>query len=166
MNTNRNGDKTLQTDLGQTWRLQKVNSQSPMGDWLLHSAQRELQHWQKDMAKIVLDAFVHELEDRTPYELYMVYQKGQGYTGTVNSDVFVMHIPRKKVWFVSTTENTWIVEEKLENFPLKIEDAVGSLCDIETRKILYEWSDTMRSIPTSTVMRTEQEYLELAQGTR
>jgi len=155
--TTRNGELSFETDLGQTWRSLEINSPNPTSDWLYQSAQGDLQHWQKDMAKVVLDSFVHEVQDRCPYVLYNVYQKGQGYASRA-SDVFVMRIPSNNVWFVSTTEHTWLFEEALQNFPIKVEHAAGSILTKEVRQKFYDWSDTQRGITPSKIIYTDNDY--------
>lgn len=157
--TNRNGDLSLETDFGQTWRTIQINGKNPMSDWMYQSAQQELQHWQKDIAKVVLDSFVHEMQDHCPYVLYNVYQKGQGYAST-QSDVFLMRIPHNNVWFLSTSQHTWVFEEKLQNFPIPVEEALGSILDLQVRQILYNWSDNQRGIKTKKIMYTDEHYVE------
>jgi len=158
LKTNRNGDLSLETDLGQTWRTLQLRGKTAITDWIFNSAQGNLQHWQKDMSKIVLDSFVHEIQDEHPYTIYQVYQKGQGYQSKV-SDVFLMRIQSHNVWFVSTSEHTWIVEESLENFPLNTDLATGSILNETVRKQLYDWSDSLRGIKTKKQsLYTEKDY--------
>jgi hypothetical protein len=157
--TNRNGDLSLETDLGQTWRTIQINGQTPMSDWLYQSAQQELQQWQKDMAKVVFDAFMNHVEDHCPYVVYNVYQKGQGYASR-NSDVFLMRIPSKNVWFISTSGHTWVFEEALDNFPIPVDEALGSILDRQVRQELYDWSDNQRGIKTKKIMYSDEQYLE------
>jgi hypothetical protein len=155
--TTRNGDLYLDTDLGQTWKTIQSNGQTAISDWLWQSAQTEQCHWQKDMAKVVLDAFVHELKDQTPYTIYHVYQRGQGYQSR-QSDVFLMRIPSHNAWFLSTSDHTWIFEESLENFHINIETAIGSIMDREVRQQLYDWSDQRRGIPIKKIKYTDSDY--------
>ena len=161
--TTRNGELEFETDLGQTWRTLKINSSNPMSDWLYQSAQGELQHWQKDIAKVVLDSFSSEVMDSNSYLLYNVYQKGQGYAST-SGDVFLMRIPSRKVWYISTSEHTWVFEEALENFPINVELAVGSVLNRDTRQTLYDWSDRQRGIPPKKIKYTDNNYKDRGLG--
>jgi len=155
--TSRNGDLFLETDLGQTWRTIELSGRNAITEWMYNSAQTTLQHWQKDIAKVVLDAFVHEMQDEHVYTVYRVYQKGQGYTSTA-SDVFIMRIKHLNIWYISTSDNTWIFEEKLENFPLMVSDAEGSILEREVRQMLYDWSDTQRGIKPKKIIYTDEDY--------
>lgn len=155
--TSRNGDLFIETDLGQTWRTIQLSGKAALTEWIHTSAQTNLQHWQKDMAKVVLDAFVQEIQDEHVYTIYRVYQKGQGYTSTA-SDVFIMRIKHLAVWYISTSDNTWIFEEKLENFPLATEDATGSILDLQVRQNLYDWSDQRRGIKPKKIRYTDEHY--------
>lgn len=158
--TNRNGELYLETDFGQTWRTLEMRGRTAMSDWLFGSAQTELQHWQKDLAKVVLDAFVDEIHEDGkpfPYTIYRVYQKGQGYQST-QSDVFLMRIPAHNIWYVSTSENTWIFFENLDNFPIFAEEAIGSVLDRNVRQHLYDWSDHKRGIAPNKIKYTDNDY--------
>jgi hypothetical protein len=158
--TNQNDDIEIQTDMGQTWRALLINSSSPVTDWLSKSSQNNLAHWQKDMIKVILDAHHNELSDSSQrnFDLYHVYQKGQGYQSR-SSDVMLMRIPDKNVWFFSTSDNTWLFEQKYENFTIDVEISIGGVLDKEIRQQLYDWSDRMRGIKTDTVRYTDQDYI-------
>lgn len=155
--TSRNGEMSIETDLGQTWRTLELNGSHALTDWIHQSAQGSLQHWQKDMSKVVLDAFVHEIQDHHNYKVYKVYQKGHGYQSTA-SDVFMMRIPQHAVWCIFTSEHTWIFEETLDNFPLTVEDAEGSILKETVRQSLYDWSDTMRGIKPKKIIYNDEHY--------
>lgn len=155
--TTRNGDIEIATDVGQTWRTLRIVSSSPVTEWLSRSSQNTLAHWQKDMIKVVLDAYSHTIpEHGQAFELYQVYKKGQGYTST--SDVMLMRIPQYNVWFFSTSENTWLFEQKLENFSMTIDQSVGSILDKTVREQIYVWSDTQRGIKPSRIKYSDQDY--------
>lgn len=158
-NTSRNGELYIETDMGQTWKCLEVNDSSPMTAWIAKSAQTELQHWQKDIAKVVVDAFVDQLPDfgSSSYTLYHVYQKGQGYRST--SDVMLMRIPSRNIWFISTEKNTWMIENKFDNFTLFTSDALGSILEKTVRTTLYDFSDSQRGIKQSSIKYTDADYV-------
>lgn len=159
INTNSNGELYIQTDMGQTWKCMSINDASPMSKWLSLSSKHILQHWQKDMCKVVLDAYINQLPEsgEASYQLYHAYQKGQGYTS--GSDIMLMRIPLANIWFISTTDYTWIIEEKFENFTIFKSDAFASILDKPTRQMLYDWSDSMRGIKPNKIRYTDQDYL-------
>jgi len=156
--TERQDNLQIETDMGQTWRCMEINSTSPMTNWTKMSGHTELQQWQKDMCKVILDAFVAQLPEggANSYQLYHVYKKGQGYQST--SDVMLMRIPSKSVWFVCTTEHTWLIQEKYNNFTINCDDAIGSVLDSTVRQQLYDWSDQQRKIRKSKIKYTDLDY--------
>lgn len=159
--TNQNDDMFIETDMGQTWRAMPITSSNPVTDWLQRSSQNTLAHWQKDMIKIILDAYQHTLPDiyEKTFCLYHVYKKGQGYQSK-NSDVMLMRIPDKNVWFISTQENTWLFEQEYENFTITADMAIDSILEENTRQQLYNWSDSMRGIKPAKVKYSDDDYVK------
>ncbi len=156
--TTRNDELHLETDIGQSWRTFEIYDSNAFTEWMYTSAKGDLQTWQKDIAKVVLDALNNHITSTKSVILYKVYQKGRGYKDS-SGDVFIMRIPNCDLWFISTTEHTWIFQESLENFYIKVENAEESVLNKEMRQRIYDWSDGLRGITPRQAQYTEADYI-------
>lgn len=140
MNITRNEEIRLKTDYGQTWHATLVKDFNPFGEWL-HANHTKLREYQRDMIQLIHQAYNKEY-DMNSIDLYWVYQRGKGYKNQ-SHDVALAHIPSKYLWILMTSENTWLLENKYNNFNFRVEDASGSVTDEYTQDLIWNFRDYM-----------------------
>lgn len=92
----------IKTDRGNQYETQLVaGTGTPFTDWWSKQHQSELRRWQKDALFSEFSRTHGELE------LYLVYQRGGGYSQP--HDIALAYCPNKRLWLLSTQDNTWIV---------------------------------------------------------
>jgi hypothetical protein len=155
--TNRNGEVTIDTDRGQTWKTTVVKEENPFGTWLW-AHHTPLRTYQRDFMQIIHKAFNPEHACHA-IELYWVYQRGRGYQDQT-ADIALARIPTCNVWIIMTPDNTWLIENQFSNFTLKVSDALGPVTDQYTKDQLWNFHDSMLGLRSPKKQYTEQDYVE------
>lgn len=127
--------KRIETDRGDLYEMMPVsfsNNEAPVTTWWDKQAQTDLRRDQ-------LDCLIKEYwRQHNPLDLYLVYKKGDGYSQP--HDIMLAHDPQQELWILSTREHTWF-EKQVTDTIFHTDNALGSIGDIESRKIIYEVID-------------------------
>lgn len=137
LNTNKNGEQRLFTDLGQTWNITTVKESNQFTVWL-QANHTNLREWQRDMLQIIHQAYNQET-GLHPMQMHWVYKKGQGYLS--QSDCAFAIIPSKNLYILMTPQNTWIQESKFQNLKFSVSDASGCVTSKETQDEIWNFRD-------------------------
>lgn len=155
IHTNRNGEITLQTDMGQTWKTTPVKEKTQFSEWLWahHTILRE---YQRDFLQIIHQAF-NPLSGMHDIQLYWVYKQGQGFKDQ-STDIAFARLESANVWILMTPQNTWMVENALENFNLEVSESLGPVTDESVKDELWNFHDEMLNIRAPKKKYTDADY--------
>lgn len=157
VNTNKNGDITIHTDMGQTWKTTRVKEHNQFGEWLW-AHHTTLRQYQRDFMQLIHQAFNPETGLHS-IALYWVYQQGKGYQEQ-SADIAFARLESCNSWILMTPQNTWMIETKYESFSLDVEDSLGPVTSQETKDALWEFHDSMLGIKSKKKQYTDKDYVE------
>ena len=122
--TDRNGNHSILTDLGQTFKTSLVSPEygTPRTSWWIKQHQSEMRNWQKDLVLGELDRLYRRLNWSWEMNYYLVYEERKGMNQP--HDVVFARIPNANIWILGTAKHTWIHLCDLENFWLYPNTAV------------------------------------------
>ena len=154
--TNRNGDISLRTDIGQTFKTTVVKEYNQFTIWLQahHTLLRE---YQRDFLQIIHQAYSPQT-GLHPIELYWVYPQGRGYLEQ-SSDIAFAKIPSKNIWILMTNQHTWMEETQYGNFFLNVDDAIGAVTNKETKDAIWAWRDAQLGIRAPKKQYSDLDYV-------
>lgn len=124
------GDWYINTDRGDRYECFAItNTNTPWTQWWGMQNQSSLREWQKDMMR----PFATKILDMEPY---IVYKKNHGHNQA--HDVMLCHSEFTHLWFLSTTNDFWIIQSDYGQIELPIEDSLGSVLERTSRDEIWK----------------------------
>ncbi len=135
LDQSQSGEYTIKTDRGSRYQAFAIaNSQTPWSTWWEMQNQSDLRLWQKD----IMRDFGTRWNDLTPF---VIYKKNAGHSQP--HDMALANSASKNIWIFSTERDFWIIPSQFGNFDFSVEDSMGSILDVTTRKEIYKVIDTL-----------------------
>lgn len=122
--TDRNGNHSIVTDMGQTFKTSIVAPQygNARTTWWEKQHQSEMRRWQADLVLGEMDRLYRRLNFSWEMQYYLVYEERKGMNQP--HDVVFGRIPLANLWILSTAQYTWFHRCDLDNFWLYPNTAV------------------------------------------
>jgi hypothetical protein len=135
--TDRNGNHSINTDLGQTFKTTQMNSGNIRTEWWNRQHQSELRRWQFDLLLSEFERLYRRINWSYEMQYYLVYQEGKGLSQP--HDVVFAKIPQADLWIVGTANMSWLHKCDLENFSIHPNTAIlGDISEKEERLRYYK----------------------------
>jgi len=135
--TDRNGNHTITTDMGQKYDTQLMNKGNVRTEWWNRQHQSELRRWQFDLLLSEFDRLYRRLNWINEMQYYLVYEPKKGISQP--HDIVFARIPTANLWILGTAQMSWLHTCELENFSIHPNTAIlGDISNELERKRYYK----------------------------